>query len=90
MATIPKSGGAALTNKDGIGLLAIGLPLFETSAHHFTAIDMANAKHPVDMIRRDEIYFTLDAKVMGVGGDDSWTPMTVHPQYRVESTAYQL
>jgi beta-galactosidase len=76
----------ALTNDKGMGLLAVGSPYFETSAHHYTAKDMANAKHPQDLRRRDEIIFNLDSKQMGVGGDDSWTPLTVHPPYRVMPT----
>ena len=30
------------------------------------------------------ITLMIDSKHMGVGGDDSWTPMSVHPKYRVQ------
>ncbi|MBD3267341.1 hypothetical protein GF373_11795, partial [bacterium] len=73
----------ALTDEEGYGLLAIGQPTFETSAHHYTARDMADARHPVDLHYHDNIFLNLDYKQMGVGGDDSWTPLTVHPPYRV-------
>ncbi|MDX9754190.1 MAG: glycoside hydrolase family 2 TIM barrel-domain containing protein, partial [bacterium] len=73
----------ALTDSAGVGLLVEGQPLLETSAHHYTAMDMALARHPADLKRRDDITFNIDFKQMGVGGDDSWTPLTTLPPYRV-------
>jgi len=68
---------AALTNDNGIGLLAAGMPLLNVSANHFSIDDFANGpekeqKHAADLIKRDWVTFNLDYKQMGVGGDTSW------------------
>ncbi|MBN2326084.1 MAG: DUF4981 domain-containing protein [Candidatus Omnitrophica bacterium] len=74
---------ASLTNDQGQGLLAEGMPLLNVSAHHYTTQDLDRAAHTCDLKRRDDITLNLDFEMLGVGGDDSWTPMTVHPPYRV-------
>lgn len=62
----------SLTNDEGIGLLAIGMPFLSVSAHHYTITDMEEAKHSYEMIRRPFITIHLDYKQTGVGGDNSW------------------
>ena len=81
----------ALSNKDGVGLMAVGLPQLDFSALPYTAEDLTQdtrgAKHPVDIARRDFVAFNLDYGQMGVGGDDSWGAMT-HPQYQIRVREY--
>jgi beta-galactosidase len=62
----------SLTDADGVGLLAVGMPLLGLSAHHHTTRDMEDAKYSHQMERRDFITLNLDLNQTGVGGDDSW------------------
>ncbi len=65
---------AALVNKNGIGLVAIGSPLLSVSAYHYPKGEISRADYTFRMTRRPQIYLNLDLKQMGVGGVDSWTP----------------
>lgn len=82
----------ALTGENGEGLLAQGMPLINVSAHHYSTKDLDLSKHTYDLKRRDDITLNLDFEVLGVGGDDSWSAMTVHPPYQVhpEEARYRL
>lgn len=62
----------ALTNEDGAGIMAIGAPVIEANALHYTPFDLDNAAHPYELTYRDDITLRLNYKQMGVGGDDSW------------------
>ncbi len=57
----------ALTNPQGIGLLAVGDPLLEVSAHHFTPSNLTTAKHTYELKRRPEIFLNLDYAQSGLG-----------------------
>jgi hypothetical protein len=72
----------ALTNAGGVGLLAVGLPLLEASAHHFTAQDLTQAQHTHELKRRDDITLNLDYAQSGLG-NGSCGP-GVLPQYMLE------
>jgi beta-galactosidase len=83
---------AALTNAEGVGLLVVGDPLLEVSAHHFLPedFDPGHAKqqrHAVDLKRRDLVTFNVDLRQMGVGGDTSWGARP-HPQYTLPAGEY--
>jgi len=81
----------ALTNLDGAGILAVGLPHLEYSARPYTAEDLTlerrGEKHPADIAKRDFVTLNLDYGQMGVGGDDSWGAQT-HPQYLLRPREY--
>jgi beta-galactosidase len=62
----------ALTNKKGIGLLAVGAPLLSANALHYGTEDLNAAGHAFQLPRRDYVTLNLDLKQQGVGGDDSW------------------
>jgi len=72
----------ALTNEDGIGLLAVGMPSLEVSAHHFTTEDLTQAKHTYELKRREDITLNLDYRQSGLG-NASCGPGTL-PQYLIE------
>ncbi len=83
---------AALTNEQGVGLLAVGMPLLSVSAHPFGIEDldpgpMMKQRHTIDVKPRDFVTLNLDYKQMGVGGDTSWGART-HEQYRLPAEAY--
>jgi beta-galactosidase len=81
----------AISNQDGIGLLAVGMPLLEFSALPYTVEDLTlesrGSKHPTDISKRDFVAVNLDYKQMGVGGDDSWGAKP-HPQYLLPAKNY--
>ena len=62
-----------LTNQQGVGLRAEGLPLLSVGARHVKSSDIEQAPYAIDLPRRPEIYLNLDMAQMGVGGIDSWT-----------------
>jgi hypothetical protein len=59
---------AALTDDRGVGLLAVGMPLLEVSAHHFTTQDLTAARHTYELKRREDITLNLDHRQSGLGG----------------------
>ncbi len=77
----------ALTDKDGVGLLAVGMPLLSVSAWPFHMQDLETAKHIHELPRRDIVTVNLDYKQMGVGGDDSWGARP-HQEYTLPAEAY--
>jgi len=71
----------ALTNNDGLGLLAVGMPVLSVNALHYTTEDLTSEdrtgpSHFYEVPRRDEVYLNLDYRQMGVGGDNSWGART--------------
>jgi beta-galactosidase len=77
----------ALTNSQGVGLLAVGAPLLEVAARHHTHQDLEEARHWTDMPKRDIVMLNLDYRQMGVGGDNSWGARP-HPEFTLTSQAY--
>jgi len=82
----------ALTNADGIGLLAVGMPLIYATATQIPveAYDGgrdASQRHTTDMHQRDVVVFNIDWKQMGVGGDTSWGAQT-HSEYTLPAQPY--
>ncbi|HUU83536.1 MAG TPA: glycoside hydrolase family 2 TIM barrel-domain containing protein [Phycisphaerae bacterium] len=78
---------AALTNDDGVGLLAVGMPLLNVSAWPFTMEDLEAADHPYELPHRDAVTVNLDYQQMGVGGDDSWGARP-HAEWTLPARAY--
>ena len=64
-----------LTNAQGFGLRAEGLPLLSVTARHVKSSDIEQAAYSIDLPTRPEIYLNLDMAQMGVGGIDSWTKL---------------
>lgn len=86
----------ALTNAQGVGLLAVGAPTLSVAARHYAKEDIDRAAYSFQMQRAPEIYLNLDLKQMGVGGIDSWSrnayPMTPYriPGGQAYSFKYRL
>jgi beta-galactosidase len=90
----------ALTDDDGVGLLAVGLPLLSVSAHHnvledfespeagYMARHEAENRHTIDVRPRDLVSLNLDYRQMGVGGNNSWGQETIE-KYRLLEPAYE-
>lgn len=77
----------SLTNDEGVGLLAVGMPLLSVSAWPYTMWDLEKARHSNEPRGRETITVNLDYKQMGVGGDNSWGAKT-HPEYMLPAGAY--
>ena len=60
---------ATLTDAQGIGLLVIGLPLLNVSAHHYSTEDLTWAMHAHELHRRKETYLNLDYRQGGLGSN---------------------
>ena len=77
----------ALTNSEGVGLVAVGMPIIDISAWPYTMKDLEKATHIHELPRRNIITVNLDYKQMGVGGDNSWGART-HPEYTLPAKTY--
>jgi beta-galactosidase len=81
----------AFLNKEGDGLLAVGMPLICFSALPYTNEDLTQPSrgnmHPTDLNERDFVFLNLDFKQMGVGGDNSWGARP-HRQYSLPVQEY--
>ncbi|MDX2190345.1 MAG: glycoside hydrolase family 2 TIM barrel-domain containing protein [Bacteroidota bacterium] len=74
-----------LSNKGGIGIAAWGLPLFETSALHYTQDDLY-VKSSCCLKKRDDVYWNIDLKQSGLGGASCGPG--VRPPYLVPAINY--
>jgi beta-galactosidase len=76
----------ALTDANGVGLLAVGSPALSVAARHFTKDDMERAGYTFQMQPHPEVFLNLDWRQMGVGGIDSWSPNALPMEpYRIPS-----
>jgi beta-galactosidase/beta-glucuronidase len=57
----------ALTDEEGIGLLAVGSPWLNVSAHHYSTEDLTQARHTYELKRREDITLNLDYAQSGLG-----------------------
>lgn len=93
----------SLTNTQGNGLLFVGEPLIEMSAHHNLTRDFESLlnydpnssdyvrvpnRHTTDVKGRKLTSVNINYKQLGVGGDNSWGALT-HEKYRLTKQAYQ-
>jgi beta-galactosidase/beta-glucuronidase len=60
---------AVVTDLRGLGLLAVGQPLLNVSAHHYTPMDCTNARHTTDLVRRNATILHLDHRQAGLGSN---------------------
>ncbi len=78
----------AVTDADGLGLLAISDSLFNVSVHNYTDAALLAAKKPGVPLAKDSVtVVNIDLAQMGLGGDDSWSPR-VHEPYQLPAKTY--
>ncbi|MBN2474681.1 MAG: DUF4981 domain-containing protein [Pirellulales bacterium] len=77
-----------LTNDQGVGLMATGMPTLSVSALHYRTSDLEGVAHTYEMTRRKEITLNLDYQQMGVGGDNSWGAWP-HKEFLLTEPAYR-
>ncbi|MER6156933.1 glycoside hydrolase family 2 TIM barrel-domain containing protein [Streptomyces sp. NPDC001868] len=74
---------AALTDRDGEGLLISGDSLIEVNASFFTPEDLSTGlRHDYHLTPRDTVVLRVNHRQMGVGGDNSWGAHT-HDEYKL-------
>ena len=78
---------AALTDRRGAGLLVVGNPVFEVSAHHFTAQELERAQHTHELETQDDITLNVDFAQSGLGSASCGPG--VLPQYQLTQTEYK-
>jgi len=60
---------AAIHDIQGVGLLAVGLPLLNVSAHHYATEDLAASRHAHKLTRLNETVLNLDHAQCGLGSN---------------------
>lgn len=78
----------SITDLRGVGLMAVGAPAMECSAHRYTAADLEAAKHPTDLVPRDFLVWNLDYRQNGLGSN-SCGPAQL-PQYKLTPSPFQF
>jgi len=78
----------ALTNSRGLGLLAVGRPALDFSAHWFTTMDLETARHTHELKRRDGITINLDYRQNGIGSASCGPG--VLPQYELRPEEFRF
>ncbi len=78
-----------LTDRSGIGFMVSGLPVINTSVHHYSLENLTKAEHTYELEKAGYITWNLDYKQMGLGGDDSWSPR-VHPRFQLNEKEYKF
>ena len=77
----------AVSEASGFGLLAIAAPVLNFSVHDYSDADLLAAKKTQELPTDQLITLNLDHQLMGLGGDDSWTPRT-HAEYLLSAKEY--
>lgn len=76
----------ALTNAQGVGLMAVGAEPLSAEARHYSKEEIERSAYTFQMVRQPEIYLNIDMKQMGAGGIDSWSPKAYPMEpYRIPS-----
>jgi beta-galactosidase len=84
----------SLRNENNIGLMAVGEPTISTGVLHFDMRKLdfdryaKENNHGGSMKNEDLIWWNIDYKQMGVGGDNSWGAKT-HVEYTLPYQDYQ-
>ena len=79
----------SLTNKDGIGLLAVGMPLLSVTAKHYKNEELEGPRHFYSVPKHDDVFLNLDYKQIGVGGNDTWSDDAApYPEFRLTANSY--
>ncbi|WP_407408315.1 beta-galactosidase subunit alpha [Peribacillus sp.] len=78
----------SLTDANGFGLLAVGEPEIDFSAHYYTTENIENANHTHDLKKEDYITFNLDHKQHGLGSSSCGPD--VLEKYRLRPEAFEF
>lgn len=75
-----------LTTNGNSGLFVSGVDnTIEFNALHYTPEELSSGKrHPVDLVKTENVVLRINGKQQGVGGDDSWGA-TPHDEYQIKA-----
>ncbi|WP_224070762.1 glycoside hydrolase family 2 TIM barrel-domain containing protein [Arachidicoccus terrestris] len=74
----------------GLGLRVVADSLLSMSAWPYTEANINKARHTTDLENAGYITLNIDLKQMGVGGNDSWSPIAMPlPEYMIPAKNYQ-
>jgi len=76
------------TDERGNGLRAVGEPVIDFSAWHYTQSELERAKHDYELRKRGDITVNLDWRQRGVGGVNSWGQPTLR-QYTLRGKHFE-
>ncbi len=79
---------ATLTNVSGAGLLVIGQPRFDFSAHWYDTLDLDHARHTTDLVKRPYVTLNLDMAQNGLGSNSCGPG--VLPAYELQPKAFDF
>jgi beta-galactosidase/beta-glucuronidase len=80
----------AFSDGRGLGLLVTGRPSLNFSAHHYTATDFHQARHPIDLKRREEIVLHLDQRQRGLGSASCGPKPLERDEIKPEAFSFSL
>jgi beta-galactosidase/evolved beta-galactosidase subunit alpha len=80
----------ALTNGRGTGLLAVGDPQLDFSAHRFPTEDLDRARHTNDLRPRDNVTLHLDWRQNGIGSNSCGPVLLDKYQLKAEPFTFQI
>ncbi|MBW3621987.1 MAG: DUF4981 domain-containing protein [Armatimonadetes bacterium] len=81
---------AAVTNAQGLGLLAVGQPLLNASVHPFALENLTGADHTYDLVKHDPTFFYLDHAQCGLGSQSCGPGPLPDYLLRPEETAFTV
>ena len=77
----------SVSEANGFGWLIIAAPVLNFSVHNYSDADLLAAKKTQELPSGQPTTLNLDHQLMGLGGDDSWTPRT-HAEYLLSAKEY--
>jgi beta-galactosidase len=81
---------AALCDNHGNGILFVALDeKFCASVQNYSLESLTEASHPHKIQPDDHVTFNFDHRMMGVGGDDSWSPR-IHEEFLNAQAKYSF
>ena len=81
---------ASITDVNGLGLVFVGMPLINFSAHHYTAEELTRAKHLHELNRTDETVINIDYKQGGLGSASCGPDVLEKYRLKAEETVFNF
>jgi len=80
----------SLSNKEKQGLVVVADSLLSISAWPYSDVNINLAKHTNELHHAGFITLNIDLKQMGIGGNDSWSPVGAPlEKYQIQARPYQ-
>ncbi|HHW00170.1 MAG TPA: DUF4981 domain-containing protein [Clostridiaceae bacterium] len=81
---------ASITDVNGLGLVFVGMPLINFSAHHYTAEELTRAKHLHELNRIEETVINIDYKQGGLGSASCGPDVLEEYRLKAEETVFSF